>query len=91
MNRLSFTRPSTKPDGWTPATPGLPFVTAYDTDEATIGIMRQALDRIANAPDHAWIRDALLLDGFAEVPQADYDQVLALERRAIALGYPELA
>ena len=33
----------------------------------------------------------LLLDGFADVPQADYDQVLALERRAIALGYPELA
>jgi ABC-type phosphate/phosphonate transport system substrate-binding protein len=77
--------------GWTPATPGLPFVTAYDTDEATIEIMRQALDRIARAPGHAWIRDALLLDGFAEVPLADYDRVLALERRAIALGYPELA
>jgi ABC-type phosphate/phosphonate transport system substrate-binding protein len=77
--------------GWTPATPGLPFVTARDTDDATIGIIRRALDRIGSEASHAWIRDALLLDGFAEVPQADYDQVLALERRAIALGYPELA
>ena len=77
--------------GWTEATPGLPFITAGDTDDATIEIMRQALGRIAADPAHAWIRDTLLLDGFERVAEADYDCVLALERRAIALGYPVLA
>jgi ABC-type phosphate/phosphonate transport system substrate-binding protein len=77
--------------GWTEATPGLPLITAGDTDDATIEIMRQALGRIATEPTYAWIRDTLLLDGFERVPEADYDHVLALERRAIALGYPVLA
>ena len=77
--------------GWTAATQGLPFITAGRTDDATVAVLRQALDDIATDPVHGWIRDALLLDGFETVPEADYDGVMALERRAIALGYPALA
>ena len=77
--------------GWTEPTPGLPLITAGDTDEATIEIMRQALDEVATDPAHGWIRDRLLIDRFEIVPEADYDAVMALERRAIALGYPTLA
>ena len=76
--------------GWTAATQGLPFITAGRTDDATVAVLRQALDDIAADPVHGWIRDALLLDGFETVPEADYDGVMALERRAIALGYPAL-
>jgi ABC-type phosphate/phosphonate transport system substrate-binding protein len=77
--------------GWTEATPGLPFITAGDTDDATIEIMRQALNRIVTDPEYEWVREALLLDGFETVPEARYHGILDLERRAIALGYPELA
>ena len=77
--------------GWTEPTPGLPFITAGDTDDATIAVMRRALDAAAADPAHAWICDRLLIDRFELVPEADYDAVMALERRAIALGYPELA
>ncbi|WP_326881785.1 phosphate/phosphite/phosphonate ABC transporter substrate-binding protein [Aliidongia sp.] len=76
--------------GWTAATPGLPFVTARDTDDATVDIMRAALDEIASDPAHAWIRGILLLDGFDPVPEAEYECILALEQRAIDLGYPQL-
>ena len=76
---------------WTEATPGLPFITAGDTDDETVELLRQALTEIATDPAHGRIRDALQLDGFEIVPEADYDGVLALERRAIDLGYPLLA
>jgi len=77
--------------GWTEATPGLPFITAGTTDDTTIALLRQALDQIATDPEHEWIRDALLLDGFERVPEARYHGILELERRALALGYPALA
>lgn len=77
--------------GWTDVTPGLPFITAGATDDATVEVMRDALDDIGTDPAHGWIRDALLLDGFRVVPDADYDFVMDLEQRAIALGYPVLA
>ena len=77
--------------GWTESTPGLPFITAGGTDDGTIECLRQALMGIATDPAHGWIRDALQLDGFEFVPEAHYDGVMALERRAIELGYPTLA
>jgi ABC-type phosphate/phosphonate transport system substrate-binding protein len=76
--------------GWTEATPGLPFITAGDTDDATVEILRAALLEISAAPVHARLRDELLLDGFVIVPEAAYQDVLALERRAADLGYPDL-
>jgi len=76
--------------GWTAATPGLPFIASGDTDDRTIELLRAALLEIASAPAHAALRDILLLDGFEIVPEADYHTVLALGRRAIELGYPDL-
>jgi ABC-type phosphate/phosphonate transport system substrate-binding protein len=76
--------------GWTEATPCLPFITAGDTDDATVEILRAALLDISAAPTHARLRDELLLDGFAIMPEVAYQDVLALERRAADLGYPDL-
>lgn len=77
--------------GYTPATEGLPFVTAGATDDATLALLRAALDEIGSAPAHAGLRDRLLIDGFTFVPEQDYEEVMALERRAVAQGYPILA
>jgi ABC-type phosphate/phosphonate transport system substrate-binding protein len=76
--------------GFTAATPGLPFITSGTTDDATLELLRDALHEIGSAPAHAALRDELLLDGFEIVPEAAYRSVMALERRAIELGYPEL-
>ena len=77
--------------GWTEATPGLPLITSAETDDGTIELLRAALFEIASAPDHAVLRDELLLDGFDLVPEGAYGSILALERRAIDLGYPHLS
>ena len=76
--------------GWTEATPGLPFITSGTTDDATLELLQEVLFEIGAAPAHAALRDELLLDGFEIVPEAAYRSVMALERRAIELGYPEL-
>lgn len=76
--------------GWTEATAGLPFITAGDTDDATVEILRAALRRIASDPRHAALRDELLLDGFEILTETDYEEVVALERRAIDQRYPDL-
>ena len=76
--------------GWTEITPGLPLITSAATDDRTIELLRTALFDIASAPDHAALRDELLLGGFDLVPEAAYRSILTLERRAIDLGYPHL-
>ena len=76
--------------GWTEATSGLPFITSGKADDATIELLRAVLLDIASAPAHAALRDELLLDGFDILPEAAYRSVLALEQRAIDLGYPDL-
>lgn len=76
--------------GWTEVTPGLPLITSAEADDGTIELLRAALFEIASAPDHAALRDELLLDGFDIVPETAYRPILALEQRAIGLGYPHL-
>jgi ABC-type phosphate/phosphonate transport system substrate-binding protein len=76
--------------GWTEATPGLPFITAAGTSDATIDILRAALLEIAATPACEEICDELLLDGFEILPETVYQRVIELERRASDLGYPEL-
>jgi ABC-type phosphate/phosphonate transport system substrate-binding protein len=76
--------------GWTEATPGLPFITAAGTNDATIDILRGALLKIAATPACEEICDELLLDGFEILPETAYQRVIDLERRASDLGYPEL-
>jgi ABC-type phosphate/phosphonate transport system substrate-binding protein len=76
---------------WTTATPGLPLIAAATTDAAVVAALRKALADVAVDPALAAVRAALLLDGFETLPGGDYQAILALERDAIAQGYPTLA
>jgi len=77
--------------GWTKATPGLPLITAATRDDAGLAALRQALTDVARDCALDAVRAALMIDGFETLPAAAYDGVLALERDAIAQGYPILA
>jgi ABC-type phosphate/phosphonate transport system substrate-binding protein len=76
---------------WTRATPGLPLITSATTDAALLAALRQALTEVAADPALAVVRTELLLDGFEILPAGAYDDILALERDAIAQNYPTLA
>lgn len=76
--------------GATAAAPGLPLVTSGGADDATLAALRDALRSALAEPALAGARDALLIEGF-EIPADDaYDAILAMERRAVAAGYPRL-
>ncbi len=75
---------------WTPSSPGLPLVTAFGGDDAELDTLRAALDGLLFAPTLAAARDALLIERFALLDDEEYESVAALEREAIALGYPVL-
>jgi ABC-type phosphate/phosphonate transport system substrate-binding protein len=76
--------------GETPAGPGLPLITRGSASNAEIEIIRAALHSALEEPRLAQARDTLSLTGFADLSDADYDALLALERDAIAHGYPEI-
>lgn len=75
---------------WTDWSPGLPFVTAATTDDATLAALRAALVAAAVKPSLERQCSALLLDGFEILPDAAYDEILVQEQLAAALGYREL-
>lgn len=75
----------------TAKTPGLPLITRAAATDSEVAILRDALLRLAKDPAAASIRDTLGLRGFVVLPDHAYDGVLALERQAVALGYPHLA
>jgi ABC-type phosphate/phosphonate transport system substrate-binding protein len=75
----------------TKATPGLPLIAAAATDTAVLASLRQALTEVAGDPALAGVRAELMLDGFETLPEDAYEAILALERDAIAHGYPTLA
>ena len=77
---LAFTEP----------VPGLPFVTARDCSDATVASIRDALARAFARPDLAETRDALLLCGLSMLSVDAYEPLLAMERTAFALGYPNM-
>jgi ABC-type phosphate/phosphonate transport system substrate-binding protein len=76
---------------WSEASPGLPLITAAATKEETVEILRAALADVASDPAVRPALDALLIEGFDTLASDAYEPVLALERDAGALGYPELA
>ena len=80
LDALQFTEP----------TPGLPFVTAWDCSDATLGRIRGALQRALERPDLARTLDALLIGGISMLAIEAYEPLLAMERDAIAAGYPRL-
>ena len=75
----------------TERSPGLPFVTAADTSDADVEAMRGALHRSFTRPDIARTRDSLLICGLTMSTLDTYEPLLAMERAAIARGYPDLA
>ena len=76
---------------FTTLTPGLPFVTAGDCPDATLETIRRALVRAFDCPDLADIRDALLIAGLSVSTLDTYEPLIAMERAAVAAGYPRLA
>jgi ABC-type phosphate/phosphonate transport system substrate-binding protein len=75
---------------WTAPSPGLPLVTAAESDGATRAALCRALADTAGDPSLREIRTELLLEGFDLLPLSSYESVLNLERSAFAQGYPIL-
>ena len=70
--------------------PGLPLVTAEDCTDAALETIRRALVRAFARPDLSDTRDALLISGLSVSTLDTYEPLLAMERIAAALGYPNL-
>jgi ABC-type phosphate/phosphonate transport system substrate-binding protein len=73
---------------WTPASPSLPFITARNSGDSTVRILRSALADLFAENDAVSARRLLFLDGIDLQPDATFAEVLELERRAGELGYP---
>ena len=71
--------------------PGLPLVTAADFSDAVVAQIRGALARAFVRPELADVRDALLIAGLTMSALDAYEPLLAMERAAVASGYPSLA
>ncbi len=69
------------------AAPGLPFITSRRTSPEDLARLRAALTTACADPSAG----ALLLDGWDKLEASAYDEILAVEERAKALGYPTLA
>jgi len=76
---------------WSEASPGLPLITAAATDDQTVSILQAALTDIAADRIVRPVLDALLIDGFDTLSLDVYKRIAALERDAVARGYPVLA
>ena len=70
--------------------PGLPLVTAQDCTDAALETIRRALVRAFARPDLSDTRAALLICGLSVSTLHTYEPLLAMERAAVALGYPNL-
>ncbi|MGL3606271.1 phosphate/phosphite/phosphonate ABC transporter substrate-binding protein [Rhizobium sp. G187] len=74
----------------TPSGPSLPFITRLETSDSELAALRQALTDAVTAPELAEAREILGLTGMAVLGEADYDALLALEAKAVALGYDQV-
>ena len=70
---------------------GLPFVTAGDASDAVVETLRCAIGRALSRPDLAEVRAALFVCGLSATTIDTYEPLLAMERAAAALRYPNLA
>jgi ABC-type phosphate/phosphonate transport system substrate-binding protein len=61
-----------------PMVPGLPYVTAGDSDPADL---RRALDKVFADPQLAAVREALFLEAHSILAASAYDRILMLERQ----------
>ena len=70
--------------------PGLPFVTAGECSDTDVETIRRALALAFTRPDLAHTREALFITGVSPSTLDTYEPLLAMERTAVALGYPLL-
>lgn len=75
---------------WSPAVPGLPFVTSAAASPATVALLRRTLAAVIADPQLAEARDALQLDGIGTLPASRYERIGRLEAAAVRAGYPVL-
>jgi ABC-type phosphate/phosphonate transport system substrate-binding protein len=76
---------------WTEATPGLPLITAAHQPASVITALRIALAEVMTDPALARIRAELRMTGMTVIDRSDYAVIPAIERQAIAAGYPQVA
>jgi len=76
--------------GYTPKTPGLPFITSGAAAPNMIETLHHALLSVIRKTPRLDAVKALMLNDAVVLPRSAYDEILALEEEAKALGYPEL-
>jgi len=76
--------------GETPLCPALPLITSARTDSLLLEKLRSALFELANVEDFKPLMQANLLNGFSVPCRSYYDEVLAWEQQAAALGVTRL-
>lgn len=74
---------------FSPQAPGLPYIAGLRVGEPALERMRAAIHTALEDPGLASTRDALLVDGAEVLPLEAYEEIVAMERRAIDMGYPE--
>lgn len=77
--------------GQTASAPGLPLITSIRFSETDVTKMTEAVKAVLSDPLTASWRRPLGITGFSKVTEEDYEPILAMEREAARLGYPELA
>lgn len=73
-----------------PGAPGLPYVAGRGIGPAALERARAGIEAALADDRLAPVRAELLISGCARLPLARYDRIAAMEREAVALGYPEL-
>jgi len=75
---------------YSPDAPGLPYIAGEAVSEDTARRLRAAIREAVADPVLAPARAELLIDDVEELPLAAYDEIPAMEREAISMGYPAL-
>jgi ABC-type phosphate/phosphonate transport system substrate-binding protein len=76
--------------GWTPRSPSLPFITAVATDQKSVALLVGALEALRSDNTLKGVRQELLLEAVEPLNGEPYNEVLQLERTAVALHYHTL-
>lgn len=72
---------------FSPRAPGLPYIAGPAVDADTCRRMRDAVHAALADPALAAEREALLIAGAEDLPLDTYDEIVAMEREAVAAGY----
>jgi hypothetical protein len=75
---------------WTAASPSLPLVTAAGSDDRLLMALRRSLQALVEDRRMTAACERLFLTGFDLQPAGEFHEVLAIERAACQLGYPQL-